>query len=97
MLAKHLLRFIREKVAKEGDTVVLVGENKTATLNQVFELMGIPLAYFTLDALDVKASTHFKAVRCYNQFKASIRGLTWGGVFFVFVGLLPSQVQPIWT
>lgn len=55
MNQKHLLRFIKKKMKKEADMVVLEKEGRHVTMREVFKSMGIDAYDLSVDMLDVHA------------------------------------------
>lgn len=55
MNQKHLLRFIKSKLKKESDTVVLQRDGKTLTLAGVFQSLNLTAYDLSLDVLDMHA------------------------------------------
>jgi AMP deaminase len=55
MSQKHLLRFIKSKLKKESDTVVLTRDGKTLTLAGVFQSLNLTAYDLSLDVLDMHA------------------------------------------
>lgn len=53
--AKHLLRFIKSKLKKEPDTVVINRDDKDLTLAQVFESLHLTAYDLSIDTLDMHA------------------------------------------
>lgn len=56
MGATLLLDFIKEKVTSRSSQVVIHNKDQSVTLGQVFDKLGLPLEYLTLDSLDVRAA-----------------------------------------
>ena len=55
MHQKHLLRFIKSKLKKEGDEVVIFRDGKYLTLKEVFESLNLTPYDLSVDSLDVHA------------------------------------------
>ncbi len=55
MNQKHLLRFIKKTLKKEGATPVCVRDGVTLTLKQVFQSINLTAYDLTVDMLDVHA------------------------------------------
>lgn len=55
MHQKHLLRFIKSKLKKEGDEVVIFRDGKYLTLKEVFESLNLTPYQLSVDTLDVHA------------------------------------------
>jgi len=55
MHQKHLLRFIKSKLKKEGDEVVIFRDGKYLTLKEVFESLNLTPYDLSVDTLDVHA------------------------------------------
>lgn len=55
MHQKHLLRFIKSKLKKEGDEVVIFRDGKYLTLKEVFESLNLTPYELSVDTLDVHA------------------------------------------
>ena len=55
MHQKHLLRFIKAKLKKEGDEVVIFRDGKYLTLKEVFESLNMTPYDLSVDTLDVHA------------------------------------------
>lgn len=55
MNQKHLLRFIKSKLKKEADTVVIQRDGKALTLAQVFTSLNLTAYDLSLDVLDMHA------------------------------------------
>ena len=57
MNQKHLLRFIKSKMKKSPDEVVLYRDGKTLTLREVFESINLTAYDLSIDTLDMHAHT----------------------------------------
>ncbi|KAL9133116.1 MAG: hypothetical protein Q9175_005707 [Cornicularia normoerica] len=57
MNQKHLLRFIKSKMKKSPDEVVMFRDNKELTLNEVFESINLTAYDLSIDTLDMHAHT----------------------------------------
>ncbi|KAK4560902.1 AMP deaminase [Recurvomyces mirabilis] len=57
MNQKHLLRFIKSKMKKSPDEVVLFRDNKYLTLREVFESINLTAYDLSIDTLDMHAHT----------------------------------------
>ncbi|EMC93411.1 hypothetical protein BAUCODRAFT_239356 [Baudoinia panamericana UAMH 10762] len=57
MNQKHLLRFIKSKMKKSPDEVVLFRDNKHLTLREVFESINLTAYDLSIDTLDMHAHT----------------------------------------
>ena len=70
MNQKHLLRFIKSKLKKEGDTVVIRRDGKDLTLAQVFESLNLTAYDLSIDTLDMHAdwSTFHRFDRFNNKY-----------------------------
>eukprot|EP00887_Chlorella_sp_A99_P005265 scaffold1.g5265.t1 len=55
MHQKHLLRFIKSKLKKEPDEVVIFRDGKYLTLKEVFESLNLTAYHLNVDTLDVHA------------------------------------------
>ena len=66
MHQKHLLRFIKSKLKKEPNEVVIFRDGKWLTLREVFE--SLSLTGYVLDSYDIPSMVHagqsFEAVLC---------------------------------
>lgn len=58
MNQKHLLRFIKSKMRKSPDEVVLFRDNKHLTLQEVFESINLTAYDLSIDTLDMHVSTN---------------------------------------
>jgi AMP deaminase len=68
MNQKHLLRFIKSKLRKESDTVVINRDGQDLTLGQVFESLHLTAYDLSIDTLDMHAdfSTTFHRFDRFN-------------------------------
>lgn len=57
MNQKHLLRFIKSKLKKEADSVVIVRDGKHLTLAEVFESLSLTAYDLSIDTLDMHADS----------------------------------------
>lgn len=59
MNQKHLLRFIKSKMKKSPDEVVMFRDNKELTLKEVFESINLTAYDLSIDTLDMHVCWHF--------------------------------------
>lgn len=59
MNQKHLLRFIKSKMKKSPDEVVMFRDNKELTLKEVFESINLTAYDLSIDTLDMHVRWHF--------------------------------------
>lgn len=59
MNQKHLLRFIKSKMKKSPDEVVMFRDNKELTLEEVFESINLTAYDLSIDTLDMHVRWHF--------------------------------------
>jgi AMP deaminase len=64
MNQKHLLRFIKSKMKKSPDEVVLYRDGKHLTLREVFESINLTAYDLSIDTLDMHVSCSFPFVPC---------------------------------
>ncbi|RHZ68267.1 hypothetical protein Glove_296g28 [Diversispora epigaea] len=57
MNSKHLLRFIKSKLRKNGNDQVIYRDNKVLTLIEVFQSLGLTAYDLSIDTLDMHAHT----------------------------------------
>lgn len=57
MNAKHLSRFIKQKLKSEGDTIVMQRDGVNLTLNDVFEELNIKPSDLSVDLLNCIADS----------------------------------------
>lgn len=68
MTAKHLLTFIKRKLTENPNTVVSrTPDGKEVTLIQTIQHLGLEVADFTVDALDVRADNTFQRFDNFND------------------------------
>lgn len=77
MNQKHLLRFIKSKMKKSPDEVVLDRDGKELTLKQVFESINLTAYDLSIDTLDMHVSSvdlslHCSIPRCFKPVAGSI-------------------------
>jgi AMP deaminase len=66
MTSKHLLRFIKHKLKRCGDEVVIARDGTFLTLNQVFQSLGLTAYDLSLDHLDMHAHDTFHRFDRFN-------------------------------
>lgn len=57
MLARHFIKFVREKVKNCGSDVVVTSNGRHVTLSQLYAALGIPIDNLTVDALYVRTDS----------------------------------------
>lgn len=67
MNQKHLLRFIKSKMKKSPDEVVLYRDGKHLTLREVFESINLTAYDLSIDTLDMHVSNVTTWHSCYND------------------------------
>jgi AMP deaminase len=65
MNQKHLLRFIKSKMKKSPDEVVLFRDGKHLTLKEVFESINLTAYDLSIDTLDMHVSSTFAVCKSY--------------------------------
>lgn len=66
MTQKHLLRFIKSKIKRSPDELVIYRDGKLLTLSQVFESLGLTAYDLNIDTLDMHA--HQDAFHRFDKF-----------------------------
>lgn len=66
MNQKHLLRFIKSKMKKSPDEIVMFRDNKQLTLRQVFESINLTAYDLSIDTLDMHVCFFLNIVLTYN-------------------------------
>ena len=66
MNQKHLLRFIKAKIKRHADDVVLCRDGEPMTLHQVFQLLGLTAYDLSIDTLDMHA--HMDSFHRFDRF-----------------------------
>lgn len=67
MNQKHLLRFIKSKMKKSPDEVVLYRDGKHLTLREVFESINLTAYDLSIDTLDMHVSFHYRSSDCFTM------------------------------
>lgn len=57
MLARHFIKFVREKVKNNGNDLVLTSNGRHMTLSQLYAALEIPIDNLTVDALYVRTDS----------------------------------------
>lgn len=70
MNQKHLLRFIKSKMKKSPDEIVLYRDGRNLTLREVFESVNLSAYDLSIDTLDMHASS-FQNYGCDNSYADS--------------------------
>ncbi len=68
MNQKHLLRFIKSKMKKSPDEVVMFRDNKELTLKEVFESINLTAYDLSIDTLDMHVRGYFAMPTFGNVF-----------------------------
>lgn len=89
MNQKHLLRFIKSKMKKSPDEVVLYRDGKHLTLREVFESINLTAYDLSIDTLDMHVSTDFGHCLCHAN-HAGPHG------FLPSLRQIQLEVQPHW-
>ena len=66
MVQKHLLRFIKSKLRKEADEVVVFRDGKFLTLGEVFKSLHLTAYDLSIDTLDMHANDTFHRFDRFN-------------------------------
>ena len=66
MNQKHLLRFIKSKMKKSPDEVVMFRDNTELTLREVFESINLTAYDLSIDTLDMHVRWHFAVSNFWN-------------------------------
>ncbi len=62
MNLKHLLRFIKSKLKRQPNDVVIFRDNKYLTLKQVFESLNLTAYDLSIDTLDMHVTLNFNFI-----------------------------------
>lgn len=73
MNQKHLLRFIKSKMKKSPDEVVMFRDNKELTLNEVFESINLTAYDLSIDTLDMHVRWYFVVPVFSNVLKVILK------------------------
>ena len=94
MNQKHLLRFIKSKMKKSPEEVVLCRDGKQLTLREVFESIDLTAYDLSIDTLDmhVRFPNRYSFVPPYSNFLSNFQHyfLLHHIYFYLFLTLLPS-------
>ena len=74
MNQKHLLRFIKSKMKRSPDDVVIFRDGKELTLKEVFESLKLTAYDLSIDTLDMHA--HSDSFHRFDKFNFSICSFT---------------------
>ena len=66
MNQKHLLRFIKAKLKKNSDDIVIIRDGKELTLPQVFQSLNMTAYDLSVDTLDMHADKTFHRFDKFN-------------------------------
>ena len=66
MNCKHLLRFIKSKLKKSPDDVVIYRDDKYLTLNEVFQTLNLTAHELSIDVFDMHAHRGFHRFNRFN-------------------------------
>lgn len=70
MLARHFIKFVKEKVTQNGDDLVVTSHGRRITLAQLYDALDIPIENLTVDALYVRTDsslTHLEENSLYGH------------------------------